>query len=354
MDWLEPPDLFPPGAGAPTRALIDVRAPIEVARGALPGAHNRPILEDDERHLVGLRYEEAGQEAAYALGVALTEARMPARVEAWRALCEAGPTALFCWRGGLRSRLAQELIARDDVPRVRGGYKALRRHLRSEAAAALARKRALVVGGLTGSGKTELLAAPLPEGVQALDLEAAARHRGSAFGGLGAQPSQASFENELATALTLDGSPLLLVEDESRNIGRRTLPEPLWAAMADAPLLLLEAPLAERVRRIHRDYVLEPLEREGLEPTLGALEAAVLRLRSRLGTATVERMTERLRSEGRAAPRDPAAFAPVIGELLERHYDPLYRKALARSGRTVAARGDKETLLAWIGRHASD
>lgn len=348
MEWLEPADLYPPGGGAPTRALIDVRAPVEVARGALPGALNRPILDDEERHRVGVRYAEAGQDAAYRLGVELTEAVMARRVADWREICRRGPAAVCCWRGGLRSRLARELIGRDDVPRVRGGYKALRRHLRDSAAAALARKSTLVVTGLTGAGKTELLAEMERDGVQVLDLEDAARHRGSAFGANGPQPSQGTFENEVAAALALDGSPLLVVEDESRNIGRRTLPPALWEAMESAPLLLLEAPLEERVRRIHRDYVLLPLERDGLEPTLAALEEAIVRLRSRLGAAATERMLARLGTACREAPRDSASFAPIVTELLERHYDPLYRKALARSGRKVRARGDKETLLAWI------
>ena len=344
-------DLYPPGAGRPRYRLLDVRAPIEVERGALPWSVNLPILEDDERHRVGIRYQEAGQEAATALGYELTEPHMAARVAAWRSASAEQPSAIFCWRGGLRSELAQRFLGCDDVPRVTGGYRALRRHLQAALPGAVARKRPLVVAGLTGVGKTELLQAlgVLPD-VQALDLEAAAHHRGSAFGGLTLpQPAQASFENRLAAELELSPAPWLLLEDEGHKIGVREVPESIVRMIWSAPVLLLELPMAERLVRLHREYVAEPAAAHGIEATRNTLEAVLLKLKRRLGGALVARAHAALADAvAQGAWFDPAAHAGWLGEVLERYYDPVYAKALQKLARPVAARGTHEELIAWM------
>jgi tRNA 2-selenouridine synthase len=154
---LSPAQVYPAGGGAPPFALIDVRSPVEVARGALPGAHALPLMTDEERHLVGLRYKEAGQDAAIELGYALAGPHLPARAAAWRAVADAAPTAVTCWRGGLRSTLAVRHLGRPDVETVQGGYKALRAHLAAGLAQAAGERRLLVLGGLTGTGKTDVL-----------------------------------------------------------------------------------------------------------------------------------------------------------------------------------------------------
>jgi tRNA 2-selenouridine synthase len=126
---LSPRALFPDGAGTPARQLIDARAPIEVARGALPFTHALPLMTDEERKRVGIRYKQAGPEAAMELGYELVGPDLERRTEAWRAVADRGPTAVTCWRGGLRSKLVVEFIGRSDVARVEGGYKALRADL---------------------------------------------------------------------------------------------------------------------------------------------------------------------------------------------------------------------------------
>ena len=125
MTLIQPQDLYPAQAAKPSFQLLDVRAPIEVERGAMPYSFFEPILNNEERHQVGLCYREKGQEAAITLGYALTAPHMPKRIESWRKTCAAAPTAIACWRGGLRSKLATEFIARSDVPRIEGGYKGL-------------------------------------------------------------------------------------------------------------------------------------------------------------------------------------------------------------------------------------
>jgi len=346
---LSPADVYPAGAGKSPYAIIDVRSPIEVARGALPGAHAVPLMSDDERNLVGLRYQEAGQDAAIELGYQLTGPHLPARIAAWRAIADEAPTAVTCWRGGLRSAIAVRHLDRPGAETVAGGYKALRRHLLAGLAAATAQKRLLVLGGLTGGGKTEVLTslrgAP---GLLALDLEAHARHRGSAFGAEDdPQPPQASFENAVAAELLLDPAGLVVVEDESRFVGRRTVPEPLWRAMRAAPVVWLASPLADRVRRVFEGYVRAPAERHGVAATRARLAADVRRVRKRLGSQRCAAVLAALAD----AERDwfePGAHEGWIATLLLEYYDRLYLRAFEASGRALAFRGEAAAVVAHL------
>lgn len=350
---LSPDDVYPAGAGAPPFALIDVRSPGEVARGALPGAHALPLMSDEERHLVGLRYAEAGQEAAIALGYELAGPHLPARAAAWRAVADAGPTAVACWRGGLRSALAVRHLDRPGVETVAGGYKALRRHLMGGLRRAADAKRVDVLGGLTGSGKTEVLRAlgGVPD-LLALDLEALARHRGSAFGAEDEpQPAQATFENAVAAAVVLSPAGRIVAEDESRFVGRRTVPDALWTAMRAAPVVWLEAPLEERVRRVFEGYVRAPAERHGVAAARARLEGDVRRVRKRLGGQRCDAVLAAL-AAAEAAWFDPEAHAGWIATLLADYYDKLYLRAFAASGRARAFAGNAEDVIGHLARPA--
>ena len=349
---IRPDELYPEGASVPTRALIDVRAPVEVSRGSMPGSHPLPLMSDEERHAVGIRYKEAGQEAAIALGYELAGPRLPERIDAWRRVCDAGPTAVACWRGGLRSELTLSFIGRADVARVEGGYKALRRHVVGALPRSLGRKRLVVLTGLTGSGKTRLLRRLAGAGsdLQVLDLEGEARHRGSAFGAESApQPSQQSFENALATQLLLSPAPRLVVEDESRYVGRRTLPDELMSAMRSAPLVALETPMAERVTNIVEEYVLESGRRYGTSAARERLEGDTLRIRKRLGGGRTDAVVEALRGAERTGVWfEPEAHHAWVQTLLEHYYDRLYRKAIGRHGRPVVFRGDAAAVADYL------
>jgi tRNA 2-selenouridine synthase len=224
------------------RLLIDVRAPVEFAQGALPGAVNLPLMDDEERRLVGIEYKQRGQQAAIELGQRLVGSGIKrTRVTAWLAALEAHPDAIvYCFRGGLRSQIAQQWIAEAGItrPRIRGGWKAMRQALCARIDAA-ADQPLLVVGGLTGCAKTALIQA-LDNG---LDLEGCARHKGSAFGRhpLPA-PSQIDFEHALGLRLLALPGPLV-VEDESRHIGAANIPLTLWRVMEQAPRLRVEMSL---------------------------------------------------------------------------------------------------------------
>ncbi len=344
---LSPAEVYPSGGGSAAFTLLDVRSPVEVARGALPGARELPLMTNAERHAVGLRYRLAGQDAAIALGYELAGPELPARIAAWRSACREGPTAVACWRGGLRSQMAVEFIEDPAVEAVEGGYKAIRKHLLLELESVVARRELVVLSGLTGSGKTRLLRRVRCEAVQVVDLEHEARHRGSSFGAVAeAQPSQQTFENSVAAAIVLGRQPLLVVEDESRFIGRRTLPAALLAAMARAPVVMLEVPLQERITNVFEEYVRAPAAANGVKSTLLDLENNTQRLRKRLGGGRCTRVIAGLHA---GEPRwfELEAHDGWIRELLS-YYDRLYLKVIESQGRTVAFTGDAAAIEGWL------
>lgn len=349
---ISPADLYPTGSNQAGYQLLDVRAPIEIARGALPEANYEPLLSDAERHLVGLRYREAGQQAAIDLGYELVTADLPRRIAVWREICEQAPTAVTCWRGGLRSKLVSEFIDRSNVVRVEGGYKAIRRYLLTEMEKRLPEMQTLVIAGLTGSGKTALLQTVGRKRSDrlALDLEHHANHRGSTFGQRAdPQPSQATFENALAAQLTLTSAQLLLVEDESHAIGQVKLPQALYHTIQQSPLLLIEEPLESRIAQIHRDYVLSLSDAIGIEAAHRYFESAFLRLKKRLGKERLHRCLGSLAEATRSGSwAEQAAHETWIATVLEHHYDPLYHKSLQKLARPILFKGSREECLTWL------
>lgn len=319
-------------------ACLDVRSEGEWADGAIPGFHNDPILTNTERHLVGTCYKQQGQDAAFALGYQLTAPYKAERVQRWRqwAATSATPMLVCCWRGGARSRLACEWLAEagTDTLRVRGGYKSMRAVLREQLEQLPA---LLVLSGPTGTGKTRLLR---ELAVPKIDLEAAANHRGSAFGGLGSQPSQQTFENRIGMAL-LAGHHEYLVEDESRLIGVNQLPLTLKNRMYAAPAVLLELSMQERVELTHDEYVLQPL-RQGLSVAAvqQQLQAGLDRIQKRLGALRHQQLSERL-ADAMEVPADQDRHGRWIAPLLAEYYDPRYRHSFDSHPRQILFRGDR-------------
>jgi tRNA 2-selenouridine synthase len=298
--------------GAP---LIDVRAPAEFAEATIPGAVNVPIFDDAERAAVGTVYKREGKAAARRLGVKLVAPKIPdfvARVE--QVLAAARPPAIvFCWRGGMRSYAMTSFLDLAGLPvrQLEGGHKAFRARVR-EFLAAGQWGRLLVLRGLTGVGKTRLLHLLRDQGYPVLDLEGLANHRGSAFGGLGlgAQPGQKAFEAALWDELRrIPPGAYALAEGESPHIGRLVLPPRLYAALQTETSLWINASLAWRTAVILDDY-----------PARDELKAAFVRplqaLRERLGKEKVEELLALL---------ERGAWEELVGELMLRYYDPLYR-----------------------------
>ncbi|MCB1804861.1 MAG: tRNA 2-selenouridine(34) synthase MnmH, partial [Candidatus Competibacteraceae bacterium] len=276
-------------------ALLDVRAPVEFAQGAFPTAVNLPLLNDTEREQIGIQYKQHGQQAAIELGHAVVSGTVKAeRVAAWRRFAEANPQGyLYCFRGGLRSRISQQWLADAGLvyPRISGGYKAMRRFLLDELNHSVERLPILVLGGRTGVAKTRFLHT-LPYSV---DLEALANHRGSAFGReLSPQPTPINFENTLSLALLrlrAQNAPWVLLEDEGSNVGSLSIPQVLVDAMASAPMLILETTLTARVQHILQEYVIDKQADyqhcygadEGFEQFSHYLLDSLGRIRKRLG-----------------------------------------------------------------------
>jgi tRNA 2-selenouridine synthase len=340
--------------------LLDTRAPLEFARGAFPAARNLPLMSDEERAAVGSCYKQRGQDAAIALGQELVSGVIrDARITAWREFARAHPEGyLYCFRGGLRSQIVQQWL-RDsgiDYPRVSGGYKAMRRFLIDTLEACSRDAHILLVAGATGTGKTRFI----QHAPRSIDLEGLARHRGSAFGRLlEEQPTQIDFENALAIALLklaqTDG-PVIL-EDEGRLIGRLALPETLRQRMSEAPLMVLEYPLADRVQVVLEDYILDLGQRfaavhgaEGLarhrERLLGDLARTEKRLGRERHAELAVQMADAFDEQARSGDID--GHRGWIQRLLAEYYDPMYAYQLSqRSGEQLCS-GDRETLMDYL------
>lgn len=346
--------------------LMDVRAPVEFDRGSFPNAHNAPLMNDEERHRVGICYKEQGQDKAIELGHQLVSSDVKdQRLEAWKQFTARHPDGyLFCFRGGLRSRLTQQWIrdAGIDYPLVKGGYKALRRFLIDSLEAQIASSDFRILSGRTGTGKTRVLN-QLPNPV---DLEGLANHRGSSFGRqVTPQPSQIDFENRLAVAMLKAGhnnaGPIYL-EDESRLVGRCALPDSLRTRMAASPLMVLEQPLEQRVAIIREDYV------EGMFAdyvNLEGAEAGWLSFRDYL-TSALDRIRKRLGGERhkqlRSLMEDALAQQETTGQtfahnawiqaLLQDYYDPMYDYQLSRKEGRILVRGGPEAILEWASKNS--
>ena len=327
------------------RPLLDVRAPLEFAKGAFPSATNIPIMDDEQRHQVGICYKEKGSDAAVALGHELVDPLREERIAAWSAFIKDNPTALlYCFRGGQRSQITERWLKESgiEITRVEGGYKAMRQFLLSvfDNLPAIT-----LISGKTGVGKTDLLL----RYDNNVDLEGLANHRGSAFGKTRTQqPAQIDFENQLAIQILKQPGAIAL-EDESRLIGRVSLPIPLQEAMREAPILLLEDTVANRVDRIFKQYVLEQLE-EVLEPDpIGVLGMEFLNslsaIQKRLGGDRYQ-LVQKLMADAFEAHNegDTSGHYFWIEYLLTQYYDPMYEYQLERKQGRIMSRVDWQNV----------
>jgi tRNA 2-selenouridine synthase len=342
--------------------LMDVRAPIEFAQGALPAAQNLPLMIDQERHAVGITYKESGQDAAIALGHTLVSgATREARIEAWVQFAKAHPDgALYCFRGGLRSQITQRWLADHGVqyPRVAGGYKAMRQYLLTQIACSLASSELCVVGGLTGSGKTDVIQAL----DSAIDLEGLAKHRGSSFGGRAQQqPTQVDFENQLSInllKLIAQGKTRIAIEDESHLVGRCAIPLALRERTEACPMIWVNEPLEARVNRITRDYI-EQLHKEYVQahgPQNGTdrfeahLTKSLLNLRKRLGLLRYDALSDALRQALDQQKRNGSfdLHRAWIEPLLTEYYDPMYQYQRSQKASHVIFEGTVQEVIAFL------
>lgn len=346
--------------------LIDTRAPIEFAKGAFPQAVNLPLMTDSERQKVGTCYKQKGQQAAIELGHQLVcGAVKDQRVQAWADFARTHPQGLlYCFRGGLRSQISQQWLreAGVDYPRVAGGYKALRNFLIDTTRQAVEECAFTVIDGLTGTGKTDVLA-PLSS---ALDLEGHANHRGSSFGKHAtAQPGQIDFENRLAIDLLKKrdiGIGHFVVENEARIVGSCSVPLELYRRMQEAPIVLLEDSVDNRVERILRDYVTGLRQefrqlhgaQQGDEQFAERLRDSMQRIHKRLGGTLYQELAQLLELALRAQLQqdDHSLHRLWISRLLQDYYDPMYRYQHDKVKERVVFRGERAAVLQFLQAHS--
>lgn len=240
--------------------VVDVRTPAEFMQGRIPVAYNIPLFTNAERKSIGITYKKTGRQTAILEGLEYAGPRLKSYIIEARKLATANRLLVHCWRGGMRSSVMAWLYQMYGIQChvLRGGYKSFR-----NLALSFFEKQFpfVVIGGLTGSGKTEALRSLAGMGEQVLDLEGISHHKGSAFGHLGEtdQPSNEQFENEVFWKLfTLNQSKIIWVEDESRNIGRNTLPGGIYAGIRNAPVIFLDVPMKKRIGRLVEEYAEYP------------------------------------------------------------------------------------------------
>jgi tRNA 2-selenouridine synthase len=299
--------------------IIDVRAPEEFAEDHLPGAVNLPVLDDEERARVGTIYKQVSPFTARKVGAALVAQNSANHLQGaladkpgnWRPL-------VYCWRGGQRSGSFASILSQIGwrVELIQGGYKAWRALVVQALYDQPFPGPVVVLDGNTGSAKTDVLLRLAARGIQVIDLEGLARHRGSLFGAVpGGQPSQKAFESALALQIArLDPTRVVVVEAESSKVGNCRLPPGLWKAMRAAPRLAIAATVDARAAYLTRAY------------------SDLTEDKSRLADV-ISKLTSLHSKERIALWRGMAlqgAFQALAADLMAEHYDPRYERHRAR------------------------
>ena len=343
--------------------LIDLRAPMEFEKGAFINAINLPIMNDEERHLVGTCYKQKGNEEAVNLGYQLVAGDIKeSRIRAWQDSINNNPeTLLYCFRGGQRSRIAQKWVKErtgKDVLRLNGGYKAFRSYLMSQLEPSVQKSKPILLGGCTGSGKTILL----KKLKNSIDLEGIANHRGSAFGcKITPQPTPINFENNLAYALVnhrYNGYKYMILEDEGRNVGARFLPKPIASYFNSGDLVILRASLEERVNITMNEYVYQAqanyenvyVDGTGLDHWADYIRESIMKLKKRLGLENCQKILKVFEDayNNQLAKGNQEKHRGWVEMLLRDYYDPMYEYQLQKTTHGIIFEGNKDEVLSFL------
>lgn len=341
--------------------MIDVRAPVEFVAGALPCSVNLPLMVNEERHEVGVRYKNNGQQSAIELGHELVSGEIKQqRVQAWQNFMVANPSAvLYCARGGLRSQLSQQWLADAGIncPKVEGGYKSLRGFLYQYLMDYCANNRFTILSGMTGTGKTEIV----NQLDNAIDLEGAANHKGSSFGRpLDNQPAQIDFENRIGIDLLKIKDHLpdatVVLEDESRNIGQRHIPHYFSDCMAQSQFVVIEMDFEERLERLWQEYVIERYQKTiafygetGEQAFSSYLRESLLRVKKRLGGLRTKELLASMDSAIEIQHTDNFnSHRHWLAALTSEYYDPMYSYQLEKKKDLVVFRGSRPEVIDWL------
>ncbi len=293
--------------------VIDVRSPAEFRSGHIPNAFNIPLFDDREREIIGTVYKKQGRNEAIIEGLKLSGPSMYIKLERALDIATEKKLLVHCWRGGLRSEAMAWLFSLGGIDSeiLEGGYKAYRRFILSSFTE---NKKMVILGGLTGSGKTEILSYLRQSGQQVIDLERLANHKGSAFGSLGQkpQPSSEHFANLLYEEWKkVDRNKSLWLEDESKNIGTVFMPGEFYQNMQNQPLIVLMMDLKTRIPRLLEEYSSYPKN---------DLVSAVRRISKRLGGDNAKAAIDSI---------EKGDFIKAI-EITLRYYDKAYMYGLKK------------------------
>lgn len=295
--------------------FIDVRSESEYAEDHLPSAINIPIFNDEERALVGKVYKEVNVEEAKILGLKIASPKLSHMYESILKYKDFN-IVVYCWRGGMRSKATHAIMTLLNLRtfRLEGGYKAYRRFVNSYFQENLPLE-VTVIHGLTGVGKTELLNIVNKKNINVVDLEALAHNRGSVYGNvaLPPQPTQKMFETKLFNELwQMQNEKYVIMECESKRIGRVTLPNSVFNAMKTGKHILLYDSIVNRIKRIIDEYATESQNHDVQEQLL----ISTKHLQNKLGNKTIEILQQQIKAN---------CLEPVVEYLLTNYYDPLYK-----------------------------
>ncbi|OIP04412.1 MAG: tRNA 2-selenouridine(34) synthase MnmH [Bacteroidetes bacterium CG2_30_32_10] len=293
--------------------IVDVRSPIEFAKGHITKAINIPLFSDEQRVVVGIKYKQEGQQAAIITGLELIGSSFADKCKEALKIAKNKELLIHCWKGGLRSESMAWLFETIGIKTyiLKGGYKSYKSYIRKSWETPF---KVIVLGGYTGSGKTEILHALQRKNQQIIDLEKLAHHKGSAFGALGQeeQPTNEQFENDLYDVWSLTNHhQYLWLEDESQSIGRVRLPDLFFETMNNAPLIRIQLSHEIRIHRLVNEYACFNKEQ---------LSLVINKISKKIGSLLAKNMIETLYKED---------FAIVASLLLE-YYDNTYEYSISK------------------------
>lgn len=289
--------------------VIDVRSQSEYKDATIPGSMNIPFFNNEEREEVGTLYKQVGEHAAKEKGLELVSSKLPELVKEFSEI--EGKKAVFCWRGGMRSKSTATVLDLMGIKvlRLNGGYRSYRNWVVEQLDSIELKPKAFILNGYTGSGKTKILNRLKAENFPVIDLEGMANHRGSIFGQIGMEPSnQKKFDALLIDSVrNLQQAPYVLLEGEGRRIGRVSTPPFILKKLEQGITFFIEMPREERIMHILEDY--QPWNHE--EECLSAF----LKIKKRIHTPIAKQIELDLKSGN---------YSSAVGLLLEYYYDPLY------------------------------
>lgn len=323
---------------SPENIFIDVRSPKEFKQETIPGAINIPIFDNEERALIGSLYKNDSIEKAKRVGVELASKKLPQIYEEVSLLNRShSHIYIFCSRGGFRSSaLAPFFQALNmSIVKIHGGYKGYRAFIREDLEMISRNLKLVVLYGNTGTGKTHILENLREKGMNVLDLEACANHRGSILGsvGLGEANSQKMFESLVYQELKNRNSDLVFVEGESKRIGKSLIPGFIFDKMKEGMSLKITSPMEKRVEVILNDYV-NGCDEELIE--------ALNHMRNRMGNEAIDRYVTLVKEK---------EYGPVIKDLFVKYYDPLYEKhkrEYLKTFENIDSHTTAEDISTWI------